>query len=74
MVFAVVTGGGTAGHVVPAMAILEALEDAGYPTDMLRYVGTKRGIENTLMKSSPVDSAFLPISGLQRSWHPTKLI
>lgn len=74
MVFAVVTGGGTAGHVVPAIAILEALEDAGYPTDMLRYVGTKRGIENTLMKSSPVDSAFLPISGLQRSWRPTKLI
>jgi len=74
MVFAVVTGGGTAGHVVPAMAILEALEDAGYPTDMLRYVGTKRGIENTLMKSSPVDAAFLPISGLQRSWRPTKLL
>ena len=74
MVFAVVTGGGTAGHVVPAMAILEALEDAGYPTDMLRYVGTKRGIENTLMKSSPVDSVFLPISGLQRSWRPTKLL
>ena len=74
MVFAVVTGGGTSGHVVPALAILEALEDAGYPTDMLRYVGTKRGIENTLMKSSPVESAFLPISGLQRSWHPTKLL
>jgi UDP-N-acetylglucosamine--N-acetylmuramyl-(pentapeptide) pyrophosphoryl-undecaprenol N-acetylglucosamine transferase len=74
MVFAVVTGGGTSGHVVPAMAILEALEDAGYPTDMLRYVGTKRGIENTLMKSSPVESAFLPISGLQRSWRPSKLI
>lgn len=73
MVFAVVTGGGTSGHVVPAIAILEALEDAGYPTDMLRYVGTKRGIENTLMKSSPVESAFLPISGLQRSWRPTKI-
>jgi UDP-N-acetylglucosamine--N-acetylmuramyl-(pentapeptide) pyrophosphoryl-undecaprenol N-acetylglucosamine transferase len=56
------------------MAILEALEDAGYPTDMLRYVGTKRGIENTLMKSSPVESAFLPISGLQRSWRPSKVL
>jgi UDP-N-acetylglucosamine--N-acetylmuramyl-(pentapeptide) pyrophosphoryl-undecaprenol N-acetylglucosamine transferase len=74
MVFAVVTGGGTSGHVVPAMAILEALEDAGYPTDMLRYVGTKRGIENTLMKSTPVESAFLPISGLQRSWRPSKVL
>jgi UDP-N-acetylglucosamine--N-acetylmuramyl-(pentapeptide) pyrophosphoryl-undecaprenol N-acetylglucosamine transferase len=56
------------------MAILEALEDAGYPTDMLRYVGTKRGIENTLMKSTPVESAFLPISGLQRSWRPSKVL
>jgi UDP-N-acetylglucosamine--N-acetylmuramyl-(pentapeptide) pyrophosphoryl-undecaprenol N-acetylglucosamine transferase len=73
MVFAVVTGGGTAGHVVPAIAILEALEDAGYPTDMLRYVGSRRGIERRMLENFSVDAEFLPISGFQRSFNPVKL-
>jgi UDP-N-acetylglucosamine--N-acetylmuramyl-(pentapeptide) pyrophosphoryl-undecaprenol N-acetylglucosamine transferase len=74
MVFAVVTGGGTAGHVIPAIAIIEALEDAGYPTDMLRYVGSRRGIERRLMENTGVVSEYLPISGLQRSFNPAKII
>jgi UDP-N-acetylglucosamine--N-acetylmuramyl-(pentapeptide) pyrophosphoryl-undecaprenol N-acetylglucosamine transferase len=74
MVFAVVTGGGTSGHVIPALAVLEALEDAGYAPEDLRYVGSQRGIETRLMKSSPVESHFLPISGLQRSFSPSKLM
>lgn len=67
MVFAVVTGGGTSGHVIPAIAVLEALEDAGYSTSNLRYVGAERGIETRLMKDVPVEAVFLPISGFQRS-------
>jgi UDP-N-acetylglucosamine--N-acetylmuramyl-(pentapeptide) pyrophosphoryl-undecaprenol N-acetylglucosamine transferase len=74
MVFAVVTGGGTSGHVIPALAVLEALEDAGYSPEDLRYVGSQRGIETRLMKSSPVESHFLPISGLQRSFSLSKLM
>jgi UDP-N-acetylglucosamine--N-acetylmuramyl-(pentapeptide) pyrophosphoryl-undecaprenol N-acetylglucosamine transferase len=74
MVFAVVTGGGTSGHVIPALAVLEALEDAGFSPDDLRYVGSQRGIETRLMEASPVTSHFLPISGLQRSFRPSKLI
>jgi UDP-N-acetylglucosamine--N-acetylmuramyl-(pentapeptide) pyrophosphoryl-undecaprenol N-acetylglucosamine transferase len=73
MVFAVVTGGGTSGHVIPAIALLEALEDAGYPSDMLRYVGSRRGIEQRLMQSSSVAAEYLSISGLQRSLHPSKI-
>lgn len=67
MVFAVVTGGGTSGHVIPALAILEALEESGVSRQDLRYVGSRRGIETTLMRSSEIESEFLPISGLQRS-------
>ncbi len=65
-VFAVVTGGGTSGHVVPAIAILELLQDAGYAPQSLRYVGSRRGIEKTLMKDLIFDCEYLPISGLQR--------
>ena len=66
-VFAVVTGGGTSGHVVPAIAILELLQDAGHAPQSLRYVGSRRGIEKTLMKDLIFECEYLPISGLQRS-------
>ena len=65
----VVTGGGTAGHVVPAIAILEALLDAGLDPEGLHYVGSRRGVESTLMpRELPmVGAEYLPISGLQRT-------
>ena len=39
--FAVVTGGGTAGHVLPALAIAEALVDAGHEPSEIHYVGAR---------------------------------
>lgn len=68
MVFAVVTGGGTSGHVLPALAICELLADSGHDRADLRYVGTRRGVDKELMSQSGITSEFLPISGLQRSW------
>lgn len=70
MVYAVVTGGGTSGHVIPAMAILEGLLEAGHTANELRYVGSRRGIERSLMVSTDVAGEYLPISGLQRSLSP----
>lgn len=67
MVYAVVTGGGTSGHVIPAQAILEGLAEAGHPLADLRYVGSRRGVEGELMRGSGVECVYLPISGLQRS-------
>lgn len=67
MTFAVVTGGGTSGHVIPAISICEALIDAGHDASELKYVGTIRGVETSLMAESAVEALFLPISGLQRS-------
>ena len=69
MVYAVITGGGTSGHVIPAIAICELLVEAGHPVSDMRYVGSRRGVERELMRSSDVVSEFLPISGLQRSWN-----
>ena len=66
-IFAVVTGGGTSGHVIPARAICEMLIEAGYDRSEIAYVGSRRGVEQELMSDNLVHSEYLPISGLQRS-------
>jgi len=67
-VFAIVTGGGTAGHVLPALAIAEALQDVGHPPGSIYYIGAKRGIETSLLPASPYPYAFLDVVGFQRSF------
>ncbi len=66
MIFAVVTGGGTAGHVLPALAIAEALVDAGHDPSEIHYVGAQRGIETRLLPAAGIDHTFLDVVGLQR--------
>lgn len=66
-VFAVITGGGTSGHVVPALAIAELLAEAGHPFDSIHYVGSSRGIETSLLPPTGIASTFLRVDGLQRS-------
>jgi len=65
---AVVTGGGTSGHVLPALAIAEALVAAGHPNDAVHYVGTQRGVETRLAPESGYPHTLLDVVGLQRSF------
>jgi UDP-N-acetylglucosamine--N-acetylmuramyl-(pentapeptide) pyrophosphoryl-undecaprenol N-acetylglucosamine transferase len=64
--YAVVTGGGTAGHVLPALAVAEALVAAGHEPAEIHYVGAERGIETELVGSGPYPHTFLDVVGLQR--------
>ncbi|MDF2733170.1 MAG: murG [Desertimonas sp.] len=64
--YAVITGGGTAGHVLPALAIAEELEDRGHRADTLLYVGAQRGIETRLVPATPYPHVFLDVVGVQR--------
>ena len=66
--FAVVTGGGTSGHVVPALAIIDALVDAGHPRESVHYVGTMRGIEQRLVPPTGSPFTLLDVVGIQRSF------
>ena len=65
--FAVITGGGTSGHVLPALAIADALAANGHRADEIVYIGTSRGIETRLLPETPYPHHFLDVVGLQRS-------
>ena len=64
--FAVITGGGTSGHVVPAIAIAELLVDAGHEMSTLHYVGSNRGAEVAMIPAIGLAHTFLAVDGLQR--------
>ncbi len=40
----VIAGGGTGGHVLPALSVIEELEQRGVPMDLL-WIGSKNGVE-----------------------------
>lgn len=71
--FAVVTGGGTAGHVVPALAIADALVAHGHRAEEIFYIGARRGIETRLLPPTPYPHRFLDVIGLQRRFTPSNL-
>lgn len=64
--YAIITGGGTAGHVLPALAIAEAMVAAGHPRDAIHYVGSERGIEGRLVPPTGFPMTLLPGRGIQR--------
>ena len=62
----VVTGGGTSGHVLPAIAVGEALVDRGHPPSAIRFVGTRRGVERHLVPEAGFVVTLLPGRGFVR--------
>ena len=53
----ILTGGGTAGHVTPNIALIPALKKAGYD---IHYIGSKNGIERRLIQDMGIP--YHPIS------------
>ena len=71
--YAVITGGATSGHVVPALSIIELLVESGHPRESLVYVGSDRGVETTLVPQTGVACVFLGVDGLQRGMSLAKI-
>ncbi len=72
--FAVVTGGGTSGHVLPALAVADGLVANGHRPDEIVYIGAKRGIETRLLPATAYPHHFLDVVGLQRRLAPSNLV
>ena len=71
--FAVITGGGTSGHVIPALAIAELLQDGGVTKDQLHFVGSTNGIETTLVPPTGISMSLLTVQGFGRGLSPRAL-
>ncbi|NQV30332.1 MAG: undecaprenyldiphospho-muramoylpentapeptide beta-N-acetylglucosaminyltransferase [Candidatus Marinimicrobia bacterium] len=67
-----IAGGGTGGHIIPALAIAEYLEkhvggDSTFKTVKFLFFGSDYGMETRLIPDAGFDLVTLPIRGLSRS-------
>jgi UDP-N-acetylglucosamine--N-acetylmuramyl-(pentapeptide) pyrophosphoryl-undecaprenol N-acetylglucosamine transferase len=68
---AILAGGGTGGHVIPALAIAQQLQK-DYSADVL-FIGTARGIENRLVPAAGFDLRLVQVGALNRVSLTTRL-
>lgn len=61
----IMTGGGTGGHIYPAIAIADRIKQEDPTADIL-FVGTKRGKETELVPRSGYPIEFIKVSGFNR--------
>lgn len=66
LTWAIIAGGGTAGHVLPAIAVGQALMARGHPSASIHFVGSERGIERRLVPEAGFAVTLLPGRGLAR--------
>jgi undecaprenyldiphospho-muramoylpentapeptide beta-N-acetylglucosaminyltransferase len=71
--FAVLAGGGTAGHVHPALAIADALVENGHARATIHFIGAQRGMESRLVPAHGYPITVLDVRGLARGMTPRHL-
>lgn len=65
-VWAVIAGGGTAGHVHPGLAVARALVRRGHDPRAIHFAGSARGVERGLVPAAGFDMTLLSGRGIQR--------
>ena len=68
----IMTGGGTGGHVNPAIAIANTIK-RNEPDSEILFVGTEHGIENKLCKAEGYPIEHVNIMGFRRSLSPRNI-
>lgn len=61
-----VSGGGTGGHIYPALALIKALKKRE-PDSAVMYVGSERGLESTIVPAKGIPFQATRIQGFKRS-------
>lgn len=62
----VLSGGGTGGHIYPALALRKYILSQ-YPTAEFLYIGTEKGLESSIVKKENIPFQAIKIQGLKRS-------
>ena len=61
----IMTGGGTGGHIYPAIAIADRIKERTLDSEIL-FVGTEKGLEKELVPKNGYDIRFITVSGINR--------
>ena len=69
LIKAVFAGGGTAGHINPALAIAGYLKEK-QPDSQILFVGNKNSMEEKLVKRAGFEFETIDICGFKRSLSP----
>ncbi|MBS1264230.1 MAG: UDP-N-acetylglucosamine--N-acetylmuramyl-(pentapeptide) pyrophosphoryl-undecaprenol N-acetylglucosamine transferase [Acidimicrobiaceae bacterium] len=71
-----IAGGGTAGHVLPGLAVAHALVERSVVPgpEFVHVVGSRRGIETSLVPEAGFGLTVLPGRGIQRRLTPANLL
>ena len=62
----IVSGGGTGGHIYPALTIADTIKKL-YPDAEIRFVGTTHGLEKDLVPRAGYPIDFIDVQGFKRS-------
>lgn len=68
----ILTGGGTGGHIYPALSIGRGLQER-YPGVEILYVGTDRGLEADIVPKSGYKFKSVSVAGFKRSLSPKNI-
>ena len=68
--YALMAGGGTAGHLQPALAIAESLVSKGHDRATIEFVGSRRGQDRVALDGRGFPFTLLPGRGIKRSLRP----
>ncbi len=61
-----ITGGGTAGHIYPAVSVIEYVKD-NYPGTAVLFIGTEKGMEKDFIAGLGIEFMTVRASGLSSS-------
>ncbi len=62
----IITGGGTGGHIYPALAIAKGIKERQKDAEIL-YVGTRKGLESSIVPQAGLRFTTIDVSGINRS-------
>jgi len=69
----VIAGGGTAGHVLPGLAVAEALVETGHERERVHFVGARRGMEASMVPEAGFSISLFDTRGVRRSVSPSNV-